>query len=146
MPPSMPPTRRGWACRGDWLVLHARATVHAEAAAPRTVNDDGIPGENPVAPCPIVSTQPAFSWPRVKGSVNDRDPRSFQQMQIGVTHPHPDLHQYLPGSGLGHRHVPELARLLPFDELEGLDGGASSVIRSNSTSRCSGPRKIWFCR
>lgn len=35
-----------------------------------------------------------------------------------------DLDQNLAGSGLGHRHVPELAWLLPFDELEGLDGGA----------------------
>ena len=47
-------------------------------------------------------------------------------MQIGVTGPRtPDLHQYLAGPGFGHRHVPELARLLPFDELEGLDGAAS---------------------
>src|SRR5215213_8801161 len=34
----------------------------------------GSPGAKPVAPGPIVSTQPAFSWPRVNGSVIDFDP------------------------------------------------------------------------
>ena len=32
-----------------------------------------------------------------------------------------DLDQHLPWPRLGHRHVPKLARLLPFDELEGFD-------------------------
>src|SRR6202022_4711722 len=36
-----------------------------------------------------------------------------------------DLDEYLPGPRLGYRHVPELARLLPLDELESLDGAAS---------------------
>jgi hypothetical protein len=31
----------------------------------------------------------------------------------------------LAGPGFGHRHLPELARLLPFDELESLDDGLS---------------------
>ena len=47
-------------------------------------------------------------------------------MQIGVTGTRtPTFTSTWPGPGLGHRHVPELARLLPFDELEGLDGAAS---------------------
>ena len=36
-----------------------------------------------------------------------------------------DLDQHFPWPRLGHRHVPKLARLLPFDELEGFDDGAS---------------------
>ena len=88
----------------------------------------GSPGAKPVAPGPIVSTQPAFSCPRVKGSVNDLRPGgSFQQMQIGVAGTGTaDLDQHLPRPWFGHRHVPELARLLPFDELESLDGGCLS--------------------
>ncbi len=34
-----------------------------------------------------------------------------------------DLDQDLPRPRFGHRHVAKLARLLPFDELEGLHGG-----------------------
>jgi hypothetical protein len=33
----------------------------------------------------------------------------------------PDLQQDLPRPRLWHRRIPKLARLLPFDELEGLD-------------------------
>ena len=36
-----------------------------------------------------------------------------------------DLQQRLPRPRLWHRHIPKLARLLPFDELEGLDDDAS---------------------
>jgi hypothetical protein len=36
-----------------------------------------------------------------------------------------DLDQHLPGAGFGYRHVPKLARLLPFNELEGFNVGAS---------------------
>ena len=84
----------------------------------------GSPGAKPVAPGPIVSTQPAFSCPRVNGSVNDLVPAgSFQQVQIGMAGTGAaDLDQHLPRPRLGHRHVPQLARLLPFDELEGLHG------------------------
>ena len=32
-----------------------------------------------------------------------------------------DLDQHLPRPRFRHRHVPELPRLLPFDELEGFD-------------------------
>ena len=32
-----------------------------------------------------------------------------------------DLDQYLPRPRFRHRHIPELTRLLPFDELEGFD-------------------------
>jgi hypothetical protein len=32
-----------------------------------------------------------------------------------------NLEQHLTRPRLGHRYVPKLARLLPFDELEGLD-------------------------
>ena len=49
-------------------------------------------------------------------------------MQIGVTHAGAaDLHQHLPRPRCWHRHVPELPRLLPFDELEGFDF-ATSVL------------------
>ena len=86
----------------------------------------GSPARTGCAGPPIVWTQPAFSWPRVKGSVNDRDPAGLPaDADRSDRPPHPDLHQYLPGPGFGHRHVPELARLLPFDELEGLDGASS---------------------
>jgi hypothetical protein len=37
-----------------------------------------------------------------------------------------DLDQHLPWPRFGHRHVPELPRLLPFDELEGFDFATSS--------------------
>ena len=43
-------------------------------------------------------------------------------MQVGVAGTgtaHSD--QYLPRPWFGHRHVPELARLLPFDELKSLN-------------------------
>src|ERR1700675_3576922 len=47
-------------------------------------------------------------------------------MQIGVTRSRTaDLDEYFAGPWLGNRHVPELARSLPFDELESLDGAAS---------------------
>ena len=47
-------------------------------------------------------------------------------MKVGVTRSRAaDLDQHLAGPRFGHRHVAELARLLPFDELEGLDGGVS---------------------
>jgi hypothetical protein len=47
-------------------------------------------------------------------------------MQIGVTRARTaDLDEYLTGPWLGHRYVPELAWLLPFDELKCLDGVAS---------------------
>ena len=47
-------------------------------------------------------------------------------MQVGVTRTRTaDLHQHLPRPGFGHRHVPQLAGLLPFDELEGLDDATS---------------------
>ena len=43
-------------------------------------------------------------------------------MEVGVTGTRTaDLDQHLPWPRFGHRHVPELARLLPFDELEGFD-------------------------
>ncbi len=40
-----------------------------------------------------------------------------------------DLDQHLPWTWFRHRHVPELPRLLPFDELEGFDF-ATSVFYS----------------
>jgi hypothetical protein len=47
----------------------------------------------------------------------------FHQVQVGMTGARPaDLDQYLPGPGLGHRNIPQLARLLPLDELKCLDG------------------------
>jgi hypothetical protein len=36
-----------------------------------------------------------------------------------------DPDQHLPWPRFGHRHVPKLARLLPFDELKGLDSSTS---------------------
>ena len=36
-----------------------------------------------------------------------------------------DLDQHLPWPRFWHRHVPELPRLLPFDELEGFDFATS---------------------
>jgi hypothetical protein len=49
-------------------------------------------------------------------------------VQIGVTRARAaDLDEYLAGPWLGNRHVPELARLLPFDELKCLDGLALSL-------------------
>ena len=83
----------------------------------------GSPGAKPVAPGPIVSTQPAFSWPRVNGSVIDFDPGGgLQQMEIRMAGTcAADLDQHLPWPWFRHRHVPELPRLLPLDELEGFD-------------------------
>ena len=47
-------------------------------------------------------------------------------MQIGVAGAGTaDLDQHLARARFGHRHVTELARLLPFDELERLDGATS---------------------
>ena len=46
----------------------------------------------------------------------------LEQVEIGVAGPGTaDLDEYLTWPRLGHRHVPKLARPLPFDELEGLD-------------------------
>jgi hypothetical protein len=36
-----------------------------------------------------------------------------------------DLDQHLPRPRFWHRHIPELSRLLPLDELEGFDFGTS---------------------
>jgi hypothetical protein len=36
-----------------------------------------------------------------------------------------DLDQNLPRPGFGHRHITQLTRLLPLDELESLDGATS---------------------
>ena len=48
-------------------------------------------------------------------------------MQIGVTRSRTaDLDEYFAGPWLGNRHVPELAWLLPVDELKCLDGGGLS--------------------
>ena len=47
-------------------------------------------------------------------------------MQIGVTRARTaDLNQHLARPWLGHRHVTQLTRLLPLDELESLDGATS---------------------
>ena len=87
----------------------------------------GSPGAKPIAPGPIC-LDPA----RVLVSEGERQRErlrtggSFQQMKVGVTRPRTaDLHQHLAGPWLGHRHIPQLARLLPLDELECLDGATS---------------------
>jgi hypothetical protein len=47
-------------------------------------------------------------------------------VQIGVTcAPAADLEQHLARPWFWYRHIPKLARLLPFDELERLDDVAS---------------------
>ena len=57
-----------------------------------------------------------------------------------------DLDQHLPGPGSGtgtSRSWPGCCHSTNWKALMSLP---QSVIRSNSTSRCSGPRKTWFTR
>jgi hypothetical protein len=50
--------------------------------------------------------------------------QKFKQVQVGVAGTSAtDLDQRLAGPRFWHRHVPELAWLLPFDELKCLDAG-----------------------
>ena len=68
-------------------------------------------------------------------------------MQIGVTGTRtPTFTSTCPGPGSGtgtSRSWPGCCHSTNWKALMALP---QSVIRSNSTSRCSGPRKIWFCR
>ena len=130
------------------VVLHSLAAIHAQPTTPRAVHDDGVTwretrcaGPHRLDPARVLVSKGERQRER------RRPGGCFQEMQIGVTRARAaDLDQHLPGPRFWHRHVPKLARLLPFDELESLDAGPQSVIRSNSTSRCSGPRNIWFSR
>src|SRR5215831_19375672 len=93
----------------------------------------------------------------------------FHDVEVGVAGTRaPDLDQDLPRPRLGHRHLTELGRLLPLDELECLHGyspasftrpnapdGSAGVkadpsgdlsqsrIPSMSTRTCRGPRNTW---
>ena len=130
------------------VVLHALAAVHAQAATPGAVDDDGITGRETRCAGPHRLDPAGVLVPEGERQRERPCPGGqFEQMQIRVAGTGAaDLDQHLPRPRFGHRHVPELARLLPFDELEGLHGWLQSVIRSNSTSRCSGPRNTWFTR
>ena len=49
--------------------------------------------------------------------------RDLKQVKVGVAGTGAaDLDQHLARCGVGYRHLTQLARLLPFDELECLDG------------------------
>src|SRR6478609_6669741 len=63
----------------------------------------GSPGAKPVAPAPIVSTQPAFSCPRVNGRMNDLAPGGSSSRCRSEWHAPapPTLTKTSPGPGSG---------------------------------------------
>src|SRR6478609_9757057 len=63
----------------------------------------GSPGAKPVAPAPIVSTQPAFSCPRVNGRMNDLAPGGSSSRCRSEWHAPapPTLTSTSPGPGSG---------------------------------------------
>ena len=87
----------------------------------------GSPGAKPVAPGPICLDPTGVLVPEGEGQREWPCPAAdFHEVQVGVTGAGAaDLDQHLTRPRFGHRHVAEFARLLPFDELERLDGGAS---------------------
>ncbi len=71
------------------LVVHAvhvvaATTRDAEAAAVGRIHEHGIARATVVTPLPISSTQPAFSWPRTRGSGHSgRLHQAFDRVQVG---------------------------------------------------------------
>ena len=94
------------------VVLHAHPAVRAGPQPHGPYTSTGSPGANPVAPGPSFSTQPAFSWPSVKGSAGSPVRGRLHEVQVGVAGAGPsDLDQDLPRPWLGNCDLTELAGL-----------------------------------